>query len=49
MLLLTKLSARVVHRRRLEVDQVWREATRREREEYLAATRRILDQARGRS
>lgn len=47
MLPFTKVIAHLVRRRRMEADRVWREATRREAEEYLAAVRRLLDQARG--
>ena len=47
--LLTKVSRRL-RRRRAEVDQVWREATRRQAAEQMAALERIYELARaGRS
>jgi hypothetical protein len=48
MLPFTKVTDHLERRRRVEADLVWREATRREAEEYLAAVRRILAQAHAR-
>ena len=44
--LLRRMSIRRLRRRRLEVDRIWRDATRVQRAEHMAAVERILDVAR---